>query len=172
MTVSLTCSSSSTDSACGFEGKGSQIVPLLACKLDMTPHLLSPGVSSGQRDDNISEVDLILNRAGHFAATDEDNISMTVCPRHTKKLPTDWAGRKRNACTYPTHRGPRKSIKKAYRINGGMSEVIHEIHDATVPIALRLVKTRTRAGFKRAICEVSNKPIFPPKCTSKSSLDL
>ena len=99
MTVSLTCLFSSTDSACGFEGKGSQIVPLLACKLDMTPHLLSLGVSSGQQDDNISEVDLILNRAGHFATTNEDKISMTICPRHRKKLTTDWAGRKRNTCT-------------------------------------------------------------------------
>ena len=43
--VTLTCSFSSPDSTCSLEGKRTQIVPLLACKLDITAHLLSLGVS-------------------------------------------------------------------------------------------------------------------------------
>ena len=114
MDVSLTCSFSSPDSACSLEGTGSQVVPLLACKLDITAHLLSLGVSSGQLrtgDENVNEVDLILNRAGYFVTTDNEKMSMTICPRHRKKLTTDWAGRKSNTCSYPSHRGPRKTIK-------------------------------------------------------------
>ena len=88
MNVTLTRSFSSTDSACSLEGTGSQIVPLLACKLDITTHLLSLGVSSGQQrtgDENVNEVDLILNRAGYFVATENVEISMKICPRHRKK---------------------------------------------------------------------------------------
>ena len=45
MNVILTCSFSSPDSACSLEGTGSQIVTLLACKLDISTHLLSLGLS-------------------------------------------------------------------------------------------------------------------------------
>ena len=88
MKVPLSCSFSSADSACSLEGTGSQIVPLLACKLDMNSHLLSLGVSSGQQrseDDRINEVDLILNRAGHFVATNEEKMAMTIYTRDIEK---------------------------------------------------------------------------------------
>ena len=87
MNVTLTCSFSSRDSACSLEGTGSQIVPLLACKLDVTAHLLSLGVSSGQQrtgDENVSEVDLILSRARYFVATEDEKMSMTIYPSHRK----------------------------------------------------------------------------------------
>ena len=137
MNVPLSCSFSSPDSACSLEGTGSQIVPLLACKLDMNSHLLSLGVRSGQQqseDDHINEVDLILNRAGHFVATNEEKMAMTIGPSHRKKLTADWAGRKSNTCSYPTHRGPRKRITKPRRINATLSEEIYQIHHAKVPI--------------------------------------
>ena len=138
MNVSLTCLFSSRDSACSWEGTGSQIVPLLACKLDVTAHLLSLGVSSGQQrtgDENVSEVDLILNRAGYFIATEDEKMSMTICPSHRKLLTTDWAGRKSNTCSYPSHRGPRRAIKKPRRVNATLSEEIYRFHHATVPIS-------------------------------------
>ena len=139
MDVTLTCSFSSPDSACGLEGTGSQIVPLLACKLDISAHLLSLGVSSRQQqtgDEKVNEVDLILSRAGYFVVTDSEKLSMTIwiCPRHRKKLTTDWAGRKSNTCSYPSHRGPRKTIRKPRRVNAILSEEIYQFHHATVPI--------------------------------------
>lgn len=137
MNVSLTCSFSFPDSACSLEGTGSQIVPLLACKLDISGHLLSLGVSSRQQrtgDEKVNEVDLILNRAGYFVVTDNEKLSMTICPRHRKKLTTDWAGRKSNTCSYPSHRGPRKTIRKPRRVNAILSEEIYQFHHATVPI--------------------------------------
>ena len=83
---------SSPDSVCSLEGTESHMVPLLACKLDIAPHLLNLGLSSGQQrsgDENVNEVDLILNRAGHFVATIEEKIAMKICLRHRKKLTTD-----------------------------------------------------------------------------------
>ena len=135
--MNVTCSFSSPDSACSLEGTGSQIVPLLACKLDISAHLLSLGVSSRQQrteDKKVDEVDLILNRAGYFVVTDNEKLSMTVCPRHRKKLTTDWAGRKSNTCSYPSHRGPQKTIKKPRRVNAILSEEIYQFHHVTVPI--------------------------------------
>ena len=137
MNVALTCSFSSPDSTCTLEGTGSQIVPLLACRLDVTPHLLSLGVSSGQQRSQaltISEVDLILNRAGHFVVTNDEKMSMIICPKHRKKLTTDWAGRKSTTCSYPTHQGPGKSIKMPRCVNQTMSGEIFQIHHTVVPI--------------------------------------
>lgn len=130
MSVSASCSFSSPECSCSLEGIGSQILPLLACKLDMTSHLVSLLVSSG----NISEVDLILNRAGNLDATEEAKISMTICPKHRKKLTTDWSGRKSITCSYPTHRGPRKSMKNVRRVNAIISAEIYRSHNAKVPI--------------------------------------
>ena len=84
MNVELSCSFSSPDSVCSLEGTGSQIVPLLACKSDVIPHLRSLGVSSGQQrsqDRSIIEVDLILNRAGRFVVTDDEKVSMINLPK-------------------------------------------------------------------------------------------
>jgi len=57
------------------------------------------GVSSGQQrtgDENVNEVDLILNRAGYFVATENEKISMTVCPRKNQ-LQTGLAERATHA---------------------------------------------------------------------------
>ena len=150
MNAPFTCSFSSSDSACSLEGTGSQIVPLLVCKLDMNSHLLSLGVSSGQQrseDEKINEVDLILNRAGQFVATDDEKISTTICPRHRKKLITDWAGRKSNTCSY-TSRAAEKhdetATRKRYPIRRNISNSpCHSYHRLRLvqippPIILRV----------------------------------
>ena len=136
----MTCSFSSPDSSCRLDGIGSMIISLLACDLDMTPHLIALGVSSSRlrvtaRGDagTVSEVELILNRAGTFVVTEETKSSMTICPTHRKKLTSDWAGRKSSTCSYPTHRGPRKSMKNVRRANVIMSAEIHQIYQAAVP---------------------------------------
>ncbi|KAL9974162.1 hypothetical protein ACROYT_G011171 [Oculina patagonica] len=149
MDVALACSFSSPDSVCSLEGTGSQIVPLLACKLDVNAHLLSLGVSSGQQQDStVSEVDLILNRAGHFVVTNDEKLSMIICPRHRKKLTTDWPGRKSSTCSYPSHRGPRKSMKMPRRVNQTMSEEIYQIHHGIVPIGSAVCSTCRGAHYK------------------------
>lgn len=132
MSESVHCSFASPESICSLEGIGKKIIPLLACKSDMTSHLVSLGV--GSREEDLNEVNLILNRAGLFVVTEEEKLQLTICPRHRKTLTTDWAGRKSNTCSYPTHRGPKKGIKKVRRVNASMSAQIYQIHHCTVPI--------------------------------------
>ena len=61
-------------------------------------------MSSGQREaesQRVSEVELILNRAGNFVLTEEEKTAMTKRPKH-RKLTTHWPGRKSSTCSYPT----------------------------------------------------------------------
>ena len=46
MSEAMSCSFSSPDSPCGLDGIGPTITPFLACNHDMTPHLVTLGVSS------------------------------------------------------------------------------------------------------------------------------
>ena len=134
MNVTLPCFFCSPDSVCSLEGTGSQIVPLLVCKLDMNLHLLSLGVSSEEQrsqEQNINEVDLILNRGGHFVTTDDEKISMTMCPRHRKNLTADWAGTKSNACSFPTHQGPLKGTRKPHCINTNGNVIVQAFKQKT-----------------------------------------
>ena len=84
-----------------------------------------------------SEVDFILNRARRFVFTDDEKVS-----RHRKMLTTDWDDRKRTTCSYPTHRGPRKSIKKPRRVNATMSEEMYQIHHAIARVGSGKCKLR------------------------------
>ena len=126
MSITVNCSFSSVDSPCNETGIGSRIIPLMACTADMQPHFESLGISSGKRPRTALEISsesgLILNRAGHFDLTMEQKAGMTICPKHRKYLTTSWAGRKSFSCSYPTHKGPRKSLRnprrgKPYNVN-------------------------------------------------------
>ena len=66
----MNCSFRTEESTCSQDGLGSVILPLLACKRDMTAHLVSIGVSEkrGREKTDGSEAQLILNRAGLFGA--------------------------------------------------------------------------------------------------------
>ena len=141
------CFFGSPESACSLEGVGSKILPLLACQLDMTTHLLSLGVSS----ESVSEVELIMNRA-RIVAT-EEQISMTICPKHRKKLTIDWTGRKSTTCAYPTHRGPKRNEKNVRRVNAVISAEIYDLHHVRVPI-----------GSGMYICDGANSSLYFESC--------
>lgn len=49
-------------------------------------------------------------------------------------LTTDWAGRKNDKCTYPSHEGPKKKLANPRRATAAMSIEIYEIHGRVVPI--------------------------------------
>ena len=134
--MELKCSFWSVDSPCGAEGVGLRICPLLSCTRDIESHLVSLGLGSkrGATGSKISEVDLILNRAGKFDVLEDEKSGMTVCPRHRKSLTTDWIGRKRTVCCHPSHKGQRKGNTQTRRANAKMSQEIFELHNAVVPI--------------------------------------
>ena len=96
--MELKCYFWSGDSPCGAQGIGSTICPLLSCTRDVESHLitLSLGSKRSTTGSKISEVDLILNQAGKFLTGEDERRGLTVCPRHRKKLTTDWVGRKRS----------------------------------------------------------------------------
>ena len=64
----MDCSFQSEGSLCGVSRLGTGILPLLACKRDMTSHLVSLGISGkrGRGKTRITESELILNRAWLF----------------------------------------------------------------------------------------------------------
>ena len=52
----MNCSFSTEESSCSESGVGSAILPLLACKRDMTSHLVSLGISGKKRGRGEAEV--------------------------------------------------------------------------------------------------------------------
>ena len=63
----------------------------LGCKQDMT--------SRGRGEAEVSESELILNRAGHIGILrEEEKEALTISPKHRKHLTTDWPGRKNYIC--------------------------------------------------------------------------
>ena len=136
MAVEVSCSFLTENSPCGLAGIGSTIVPLSACNLNMTSHLISLQVTGkrGGEKASVSEKDLILNRAGYFELTRQQQEILTICPKHRKSLTADWQGRKSRACSYPAHLGKPKQLKSPRRINAQMSLEIYQIFNSVVPI--------------------------------------
>ena len=136
MAVEVSCSFVSENSPCGLTGIGSTIVPISACTLDMTSHLISLQVTGkrGGGKASVSERELILNRAGLLELTRQEELMMTICPKHRKSLTTDWQGRKSRACSYPAHVGKRKQLQHPRRVNAPMSVEIHQMFASVVPI--------------------------------------
>ena len=88
----------------------------------------------GGENASVSEKDLILNRAGYFELTRQQQEILTICPKHRKSLTADWQGRKSGACSYPAHLGKPKQLKSPRRINAHMSLEIYQIFNSVVPI--------------------------------------
>ena len=131
----MNCSFKSHDSPCSPGGVGSAILPLLACKRDMTTHLTSLGIGGKRgRGTEVSESELILNRAGMFGVDDRELETMTICPKHRKDFTIYWPGRKGQICCYPAHRGPKKQITLPRRVNNTMSGEIFAVFQVVVPI--------------------------------------
>ena len=138
MQITWNCSFGSLDSPCGPVGNNTTILPLRRCDRDMKSLLSSLGVSlkrSVEQKSKISEVQLILNRAGLINQREEEQVeTMTICPKHWKNFTLDWPGRKSSTCSHPKHKGQRKQMKTFRRVNASMSDEIFAIYDVSVPI--------------------------------------
>ena len=133
----MNCSFRSEESPCGLRGVGTVILPLLACKRDITFHLLSLKISvkRGRGSTEVSETELILNRAGLLGAVSNDEMqTMTICPKHRLDLTTNWPGRKVEICCYPDHEGTKRGLKLPRRVNADTSAEIFVLFNAVVPI--------------------------------------
>ena len=123
-------------SECGTYYSNSTQLPLNSCNVDITSHLVVLGIS-GKRGRSgagqVSKRDLILNRGGLFDKSEEFISALTICPKHRKELSTDWPGKKRYTCGYPTHKGIAKQINNPRHINLSFSQAIFKQHGALPP---------------------------------------
>ena len=80
--------------------------PLSNCRRDVSRYLQSLGAcgARGQHSHvQVSEIDLIRNRAGLFMYSSDYVNRMTICPLHRKLLTLNWPGGKSIKCGYPAH---------------------------------------------------------------------
>ena len=71
--------------------------PLSNCRRDVSRYLQSLGASGTQGQHShvqVSEIDLIRNRAGLFMYSSDYMNRMTTCPQHRKLLTLNWPGGK------------------------------------------------------------------------------
>ena len=129
-------------SECGSYYSDSTLLPLNSCNVDITSHLVVLGILKWKTRTKcyvmsfmkqVSERDLILNRVGLFDKSEEFISALTICPKHRKELSTDWPGKIRYTCGYPTHKGIAKQINNPRRINLNVSQEIFKQHGAVVP---------------------------------------
>ena len=91
-----------------------------SCDHDLDSHLASLGISGRVRDDQtsqISEADVIFNRAGFIAPSRKQMDGFTVCPRHRYLLIYGpWSGRKRLTYFHPNNLGKRSKQTRVRRV--------------------------------------------------------
>ena len=117
-------------SECGTYYSDSTLLPQNSCNVDITSHLVVLGISGAGQ---VSERVLILNRVGLYDKSEEFISALTNCPKHRKELSTEWPGKKRYTCGYPTHKGIAKQINNPWRINLSFSQAIFKQHGAVPP---------------------------------------
>ena len=75
------------------------IIPLEACRNDLTGYLRNLGVSGrrGRGTENVpTEVEIFLNPAGIHSLSKEKRTRMTVCPKRRYELTTQYVAPKKN----------------------------------------------------------------------------
>ena len=84
----MNCSFSVEESSCSENGAGSAIRrPLgVQTRYDLAPFSLGIRGKRGRGEAEVSESELIINRAGHTGILrEEEKEAPTICPKHKKK---------------------------------------------------------------------------------------
>ena len=135
----MNCSFWLQDSKCGstaYAPNEQSIIPLEACRKYLSGYLTNLGVSGsrGRGTGNIpTEYEIILNRAGIYSPSKVVREKMTVCPKHRYELTTHYQ-RLPSRCSYPVHKGERKTLKNPRCVNKKVSEEIFSLFHVKVPI--------------------------------------
>ena len=135
----MSWSFSSSNSTCGpttYAPEDPSIIPLRACTKDLSGYLTNLGVSGcrGLGSSNIpAEYEIILNRAGIYNLSRDDMEKMAICPKHRYEFSTHFQ-KLPPRCSYPIHRGEKKSLKNPRRVNKQVSEEIFSLFHVKVPI--------------------------------------
>ena len=133
------CSFSSSDSTCSptaYTPEDPSIIPLSACRKDLSGYLTNLGVSRcrGLGSSNIlAEYEIILNCASIYNLSRDDMEKMAICPKHRFEFSTHFQ-KLPPRCSYPIHRGEKKSLKNPRRVNKKVSEEMFSLYHLKVPI--------------------------------------
>ena len=116
---------------CG-SGRGCKdFVALKSFEDDVSSHLKTQHLSK----ENVSEKDLILERAGLLEITEEQIENMTICPAHRHNLGKYWQTPK--TCQYPKHQGKKTAVAGTHVINFKLAIETKNIYGETVPVGSR-----------------------------------
>lgn len=96
---------------CGPNRGEEDVVSLRECLHDISNHLRNCHLSR----ENVTEVTLILARAGLFDLGGSKVKDMTVCPKHRNNLGRYWQSPR--TCQYPEHTGKLKKVEDGNVIN-------------------------------------------------------
>ncbi|KAL9966751.1 hypothetical protein ACROYT_G024870 [Oculina patagonica] len=155
----MSCSFSNENSVCGatpYAPTELHVIPLEACSKDLTEYLTKLGVSGSRGvGTQITESEVILNRAGLHSLSKEERGRITVCPKHRYELTTHYQ-KLSSSCCYPSHRGEAKKLKNPRRVNKQVSEEIYEVYHVSVPIGSALCNT-CRKGHSKSDEETKGK---------------
>ena len=133
----MSCSFSTENSVCGptpYAPNELHVIPLEACRKDLTEYLTKLGVSGSRGiGTRITECEVILNRPGLHSLSKEERERITVCPKHRYELTTHYQ-KLPSSCSYPSHKGETKKLKNPRRVNKQVSEEIYHTFHISVPI--------------------------------------
>ena len=108
-----------------------QVFRLAECDKDVFGHLSGCGLSKT----NLTEVELILLRAGRFNTTPEQREAMGVCSAHRDALGIRW--RPLRSCQYPSHTGPQQRYKYRGVVNPKMAQEVQAHYGIVVQTGSR-----------------------------------
>lgn len=116
---------------CGPNRGEEDVVFLRECFHDISNHLRSCHLSR----ENVTEVNLILARAGLFDLGASKVKEMTVCPSHRNNLGRYW--QPPLTCQYPEHTGKLKKVESGSVINFKTSKEICTMFGETAQVGSR-----------------------------------
>ena len=96
---------------CGPNRGEEKVIFLRECVGEISNHLRSCHLSH----ENVTEMDIILARAGLFDLSASKVKEMIVCPKHRNNLGRYWQSPR--TCQYPEHAGKFKKIEEGIVIN-------------------------------------------------------
>ena len=116
---------------CGPNRGEEEIIFLRECMHEIGNHLRRCHLSR----ENVTEIDLILVRAGLFDLTASKVKEMTVCPKHRNSLGRYWQAPR--TCQYPEHTGKFKKLEEGIVINFKTSKEIYNLFGEVAQVGSR-----------------------------------
>jgi hypothetical protein len=109
-----------------------ELIRLTECQSDIKHHLRTNHLSS----ETLTEVELILLRAGIVNLRQGQIDAMWICTKHRLCLGKQWRP-SRLSCHYPKHNGKRTALKTRDTIGVDMCKNMQQLYQVHVPVGSR-----------------------------------